>query len=85
LNQRLCEIRNQSASAATMSLDLEFRHAYDINVSNFSEDEIDALRQEYARELTKDKRFVFGKYIAKDGKVCLHLLTLHYYSSPNVF
>lgn len=67
MNQRLCEIRNQSASAAIVNLDLEFRLEYEIDDAKLSEDEIDALRQKYARDLAEDKKFVFGKYVISEN------------------
>ena len=75
LNQRLCEIRYQTASSAVMSLDTEFRHhlATQFDNDDLLEDpeEITKLRQQHAEDIFMDKKFMFGKYVVscESGKV----------------
>ena len=71
LNQRLCEIRNHSSSCAIANLELEFRLATDN--ADISSDGITALHQQYAQDLLKDKKFIFGKYTVTGNKISAFL------------
>jgi hypothetical protein len=75
LNQRLCDIRTNSASSAFINLDTAFQLALfadeDINISDLSQADITELRQSHAKNLLADKRFIFGKYyVDQNGIVC---------------
>lgn len=68
LNQKLCDIRTQSAISAIGNVDIEFHLSNDS--SGLSEDDVKELRQAYAHDLLEDKKFVFGKYVlSADGMV----------------
>jgi hypothetical protein len=71
LNQKLCDIRAQSASAAITNMDLVFQAANaNLNERDLSLADIISLRQEFAQDLFQDKKFIFGKYtLSSDGTV----------------
>ena len=84
MNQKLCDIRTQSASAAITNLDAEFQIARtDTEDDDLSEADITSLRQGYAKDLFEDKKFIFGKYtVQQDGTVStlsLPIATIAFY------
>jgi hypothetical protein len=70
LNQKLYDIRNQAASLAIGIVDEDFHANHDTTSdSDFTQTEIKALREQYAKDYLEDKKFIFGKYVSTNGKV----------------
>jgi len=70
LNQKLCDIRNQTASIAIANfLDEDFRANNDISADS-TQGQIKELREQYAKDCLDDKRFIFGKYTVTNDNVC---------------